>query len=362
MLPAGSLLTGSGPASPAPRRTGFHRIADGLRRIARLTLLLWAVITLSATVWVLSMNPFLHPYVERGAAQAKLRIEAAIARQVDLEWLTPRIEAALDKGDVQDLELLVGLAQEHDITLPETLQARVQTSREAHEGLWATMADCGRCMADMEACPSLTMISACNIPFELSPAGDVAALGRQAKATIAGDEVDEVEAALAAIGLVATGSSLISAGSTVPVKTSATLLRSARRARALTPGMRRALHAAATGARPAQDLQHIMSDISTVARSTSMAEVIPLLRYADDPADLRRIAGLSEVTRKDTRKTLKVLGKSKSLKLLRRVSDLVMFAVGLIGLVLGQIAALAAVLLKLALRQALKTRKSYYSR
>ncbi|WP_265499459.1 hypothetical protein [Paracoccus beibuensis] len=331
---------------PAPR--------NRLRALARMILLLWAVGSVAVTGWVLSQNPFVNPVIQRSAAKAQMAIEAAMAREVTPEWLVPRLQAALADDDTPRVTLLTDLGRDHDVILPPALQAQVDEARAAHEGWRAAVSDCGVCIADVTQCPSLALVASCTLPFELSPAGDAAALARQGGNLVAGGEVDEIEAALAGIGLAATVATIATAGSSLTLKGSATVLRVARRADALTPGMRRALRGATRSPAPVAALSAMAGDVRKLANRTSTAEVLPLLRLADGPEDLRALARLSDVTGSDTRRTLEVLGKARSLRLLSRISDLALAAMGLIALVLAQAAALAAALLKLGLRSLLR--------
>ena len=82
--------------------------------------------------------------------------------------------------------------------------------------------------------------------------------------------------------------------------------------------------------------------------------MLPILRLARDPADLRALARLSEAAGPRTSRTLTVLGKSDSLRLMRRVTDAALTAAALLGLVLGQIAALLGAIAQMALRRALR--------
>lgn len=319
--------------------------------MARLALLLWAVASIAATAWVLSQNPFVRPLVARSASEARMALDAAVARQVTLDWLIPRLDEALASDDMQRVTLLQNLAQDQRIALPAPLLNRIDAARASHEGWLATLSDCRVCMADVTQCPSLTLVASCTIPFELSPMGDAAALVRQGSALVAGDEVDEIEAGLAGVGLAASAAALVTAGGSLTLKGSATLLRVARRADALSPGMRRALSQAA---RNPNALQDMAVDVARLAGQTSPAEVLPILRMADHPADLHALARLSDVTRDKTRLTLEALGKARSLRLLSRVSDLALTAAGLMTLLLGQIITFALAGLKLGLRALLR--------
>ena len=118
--------------------------------------------------------------------------------------------------------------------------------------------------------------------------------------------------------------------------------------------MTRALSAAVRSPAPARALSGIAGDLRTIGRQASVPELLPILRLADDPDDLRRLARLSEATGPDTTRVLTVLGKSNSLRLTRRLADAAMAAAALIALVLGQMAALLGAGVQMALRRGLR--------
>ncbi|MFN4059552.1 MAG: hypothetical protein ACK4IA_02230 [Paracoccus hibiscisoli] len=323
-----------------------------MRRIARLTLLLWSLATVAAAGWMLAQNPFAAPLAERGLDQARAALTRAVAARATPDWIIPRLRDALAQDDRQMLQLLSDLAADQATPLPADLRAQVDAALSPD--LMETLADCGTCMTDITACPSLSLIAACTLPFELSPAGDAAALIRQGHAWASGGDPDGVEAALASVGLAATAGTLLTAGHSLSLKGAATTLRVARRADALSPGMTRALAVAARSPDPAAALGGIATDLRRIGTHSSIPEVLPILRLADDPADLRALARLSEAAGPRTSRTLTVLGKSDSLRLMRRVTDAALTAAALLGLVLGQIAALLGALAQMALRRALR--------
>jgi hypothetical protein len=159
---------------------------------------------------------------------------------------------------------------------------------------------------------------------------------------------------LAGIGLAATAATVVTGGGSITLKGAATVLRVARRADALSPGMRHALAVAARSPNRRVLLAGIAASVHRIGRATSAAEVLPILRLADNPEDLKALARLSEAAGSDTRRTLEALGKARSLRLLSRISDLALAAMGLAALVIGQVAALAGALLKLAFRAAIR--------
>lgn len=325
-----------------------------IRAAARLALALWAVACLAGALWGLAQNPFAAPFVERGAVEAKAALTRAMAREVTPDWLLPRLSAAIAADDPDEVALLRDIGRDHAIPAPPALDAEAEALIARHDSLLAQAGACLQCMADLSTCPSLPLIGVCALPFELSPAGDVAALGRQGANLATGEEVDGVEAGLAAVGLAATLVALPSLGSSVPVKLGASVLRVARKARALSPGMTEALRLAARGGGRAERLTAVASDVTRIAAQTSPAEALRVLRLADSPAELSRLARLTDAAGPDTRKALAVLGKARSLRMLHRLSDLAVMTTGFLLSIAAQIGTLIGAILKLMLRRTLR--------
>lgn len=324
-----------------------------MRRLARLALLSWSAFLLSAAIWALAQHPFTMPLVDRGLDEIRLVLAQELSRQATPERVIADLREALEQHDLRRLEMLADLAQDQGIALPQDLQAAMDDALSGR-GLLADIGDCARCMGDITACPRLSLIAICTLPFELSPAGDVAALWRQGKAAATGAEVDQIEAGLATLGLAATTGALISAGATLPIKGGATTLRMARRADALSPGMRQALTSAARGPDPAATLGGIAADAGRIAQRSPASDLLPLLRHADTPAELARLARLSEATGPQATRILHVLGKPRTLRLMQRVGDMALLAAGLIGLLLGLVVSALGSLLSMGLRRVLR--------
>lgn len=297
---------------------------------------LWWSGSCAGALWALSQNPLALPLAERGLLEARAAFDEAMAETVTSDWLLPRIDAALAAEDRQRLGVYADLAEHYAIALPDDLRAA--TDAALRPGLLGILSDCGTCMADMARCPEIRLIAFCTLPFELSPAGDASALGRQGLAWWRGDDPDEIEAALAGIGIAATAAALFSAGSTLGVKGVATSLRVARRADALTPGLSRAMLEAARGADGGQALGRMVADVGRIGKASSNVEMLLILRHANNPAELGRIARFTEVAGPRSRHGLEALGKTRSLRLMSRLSDLALAALSLLGLMLGMVA------------------------
>jgi hypothetical protein len=320
-----------------------------IHRIAARISTLWIAMTLAATGWTVSQNPFAAPVLARSAEEIRLSVERIIAREVTPDWLAPRLAAALAEDDLDRARLLAELAAERGVALPADLAARLAERLAEAEGLLATLAACGSCAVDIASCPTLGMIGACALPFELSPAGDVAALGRAGVAAVTEEPVDRVEAALAGVGLAATVATVATAGSSATVKIGATTLRVARRMDALTPGLARAVEAAveraATGGATGE-LAAMASDFGRLREATSTAEALSLLRLAETPADLARLSRLAEATGGDTRRAVEVLGRARALRVVDRIAGLTLAAFGLLALAAAQLAGLLGLLVR----------------
>ncbi|MDH3263476.1 MAG: hypothetical protein OEM24_05720 [Paracoccaceae bacterium] len=341
-----------------------------MRRLARAALTGLTLATGAAAVSTFSQNPFAKPLVERTVGAARLELERAMAREVTPDWLVPRLAAALDAGDRDRVEMLSGLAAKYGVPLSPETWAAVDAAL-APPGLAERAYDCALCAADIHACGTLSEIAACALPFELTVAGDVNALRRQAQAALAGEAVDRVESGLALVGIGATVAVLATGGASYVVKAGATSLRVARRMGAITPAFGRVLADAADlpvdwsavlRAAPLSEitdtarlarLGRIAEDLGTLRANTSSAEALVLLRHVETAEDVARLARLSAATGPETRATLEVLGKARAFRALTRVSDLALAAIGLLAAFAAGLGHLALSLLPRALRRLL---------
>ncbi|WP_146180744.1 hypothetical protein [Thalassorhabdomicrobium marinisediminis] len=310
--------------------------------------------TLACTLWLLAQAPFAAPLVQRSAAGIEVALSRAMARKVDADWLVPRLQAAVADEDLMRIELLVDLAISYEVAVPPALKVRLQEVVDAQTGFFASALGCGACAVDVTACATLTQISACAIPFELTPAGDVNALRRAALNYGAGDAVDRLDLGLALVGLGATGAVLATGGSSYTVKAGASVLRMARRMGELNAAFAARLAALAGDAvrwdrmgdlarfriGPAEvvdsaklgKLSAIGSDLGRLAENTSVAQAVTLLRHVDSAEDAARLARVSAAMGPRTGKAFAVLGKARVFRAAVRLTDLA----------LGAVAALAA--------------------
>ena len=343
-----------------------------MRRAARRIVALWMACTWAATLWLMSLNPFAQPVIERSAAELRIALQRAMAVRVTADWLVPRLIGAVVAEKPDDIRLYLDLAAEHAIPLPRDLTERANTVLAAREGALAVAADCAVCAYDITECESLALIGACAIPVEMTPVGDLNALRRAGVAWASGEDVDGLDAGLALVGLAASGAILVSGGTSASAKVGATLLRLARRMGALGPRLAGTLtdavialvrwerlpavltrevpvEAAVDAARWSR-LTAMAENAGTLQRNTSAGEALVLLRGVDSAEDLARLARVAEAAGPETRKVMAVLG-SDAFRLLSRVSRLSVAAIGLVTLAFSQLGALVLSLLGGLLRR-----------
>lgn len=316
-------------------------------------------ITPICLVWTLLYNPFAQPSVDRSIASLSQTLDRALARQVTPDWLGRELDAALDAGDWGRVETLTLIGADQGLTPSPETSARIEILQTEKTGTWATVRDCARCMADVMDCPTVAMIAACAVPFELTPAGDLNSLRRAGVAAASGDDIDEIDVALSVFGLGATAASGVSGGTSVTIKAGTTVLRLGRRLGTLTPAFQRTLgqlldinlqpsmitdwlagrvtlDAVVDTGRVAAFGQ-VAGDLATVARHTSLGEAVVLLQYVDSPSDAARLARVSEAAGPNTRAILETLGKQRVLRTTIRLTTLALTAVALLALMILQV-------------------------
>lgn len=300
--------------------------------------------TACCVAWLAAQSPFTQPFVDRTATQTRAALTRAMARDVDLAWLLPRVQDAILVGDLMQLDLLLGLANDHHVVLPSAMIDDIAVLDAATSGVLARTSACGACAIDITACATLAQIGACALPFELTPAGDVNALRRAGVLYLEGDTIDRLDVGLAIVGLGATGAVLATGGTSYTLKAGTSVLRMARRMGTLSAPLAARLgnligdavrwdrmgDLATLRIRPGDmvdgakvtELREIGASLGTIASATSVAETVSLMRYVDSAQDGARLARISTAMGGQTRGALEVLGKARVFRASVRLSDL----------------------------------------
>ncbi|APX22205.1 MAG: hypothetical protein CML50_04260 [Rhodobacteraceae bacterium] len=335
-----------------------------MRRAVRLAS--WLLPPLVA-VWVFLANPFGAAMLERGIDEIARALDRAVAGAVSSGELERTLAEAVAVGDARRADALLTLAERRDVSLPTELEAEAATLAGRNDDWLATGKSCALCAYEVAECRSLSQLAVCALPLEMTPAGDANALRRQVGVYASGGEVDRLEVGLALTGLAATAAVLMTAGSSATVKAGATAARLANRLGTLTPGLRTALRSAGdvpvrwdrlndfalrrvpleavTDVGALQRLGGMAADAGRVAEHSSVADALVLVRYADTPSELARLARVTEATGEEARGLFALLGKSRvmraTLRLPRRVLALHAMLAGAVAWLLSTLAGMA---------------------
>jgi hypothetical protein len=299
--------------------------------------------TLLSVVWLMSANPFAAPMIERSLDELTLALDRAMERTVTQDWLTLHLQEAIAAEDLDQITLLIDLADEHGVSPhPDDLRAAAALV-EAQSGVVAQTLSCAKCAIDIASCRTLSQIGTCAVPFELSPGGDLNALRRAGIDYWAGAEVDRLDLGLALVGLGATATIAVSGGSSGTIKFGTGLLRMAKRIGSLTPCFRQVLGETlrlpinwnrvvpytfggteldeVTDVVKLSRLTAIAADLGRIRRNTSTTEALVLMRHIDSAEDARNLARISDAAGPRTRGVIEVLGKGRAFRTLVRISD-----------------------------------------
>ena len=330
------------------------------------------VVTAVATLVALTQEPFVEPYVEKTLAEARLALDRAIKRQLTPDWVGAELDAAVDREDLDRTELLLALVARKRIPVADSHVARARKYVEREKGILAISVRCASCMVDPAQCRTPSLFLYCNVPIEFTVIGDVKTLVGAGFDAAAGNTVDRIDVALATVGIAATALIPLTGGTSYSVKAGATTLRVARKMGTLGTGVGRILAKAAdtpfrwrnidkfvrTGnpdllidTRRFRGIVELSGHIGAVAQHAGPVDAIFLLKHVDKGMDAADLARVSKVAGKRTREAVELLGLSKVARAVRRLSHLLMTAIGLILALIGQVIALASPMALRALRR-----------
>jgi hypothetical protein len=291
------------------RRFGAPR--GRLRRIARIFLTVLLVCSLMGSgyhAWKLMTNPVAAVFVARSVESTAARLDRVVSRHATADGIESRLEALLeeDRREWIRIDALIVLADEEAIALDPDLLERAENVRRADHGLATRLNRCGSCLIDIADC-DLALVFYCRGPVEMTPLGDVASILRQSGLYVTGGDVDEVELALATIGLGAVALVPVTGGQAYTIKAGATLAKTAHRMAALPPAAVAAARRAATEG----------IDWSVLARA-SPGQFRPTLRAAVQPAAV----GPAVDFMRSTGELRRTVGAAGTLLVLRRVQTI----------------------------------------
>ncbi|MSU89551.1 hypothetical protein GE300_07970 [Rhodobacteraceae bacterium 2CG4] len=334
------------------------------RQAARLILALLFVASLAASgaaVHRVLTLPAGTALVERGLDGAGAQLDRLWARSATPEALTARLQARLAEAPRNwvAIDAMMTAARDEGIALPSEIRAAVAQADRADRGRWASARTCVRCAADAAACP-LSQAMLCRLAVDLTVAGDLRDLVREAGNYARGEEVDQIDLALSTAGLGAAALVVVSGGSSAAVKLGAGLAKTAKQVGALSAPLLAMVRAdaarlvdwrvigalsyrdadrlvevlkGALRAAPARRLGALTGDLGAIRASVGTVAALHLVSSVETAADARRLARAAEARPHRVVATLELAGKSRLTRAVLRwsdeVRDLVLLAAGL---------------------------------
>lgn len=333
-----------------------YRAIRWLARAVLSGLLIGSLVLSAINLTALLRAPVGAAFVARGVVEINAATELALARHATPATIARRLDALLSEAPRNWLAIdaLGALAQDRAILLPPDLTARRDTAYAQDHSYWRRGEKCLSCLRDAATCP-LSAILICRAPVDLTPLGDVVGLSRASLAYAAGREVDRVDLILSAIGLSALALAPSTGGSSLSIKAGAGFAKLAKSMNRLPDALSRPLVLAfregvdwsrMSGIRRSSDLHAllrpdilrpataILEDTGRMVRNTSVVDGLHLMKHVDTPADMTRLARVSDALGPRTVGVVEILGKSRALRLSMRLANEVWYTIaGLIGLI-----------------------------
>jgi hypothetical protein len=281
----------------------------------------------------------LDDYIDEDFIPAEPFIRAELHATIPPEEIDLAVNDALDSGQYEDALMYAEIAEYASIPLaPET----VERLEDAGTLLLRVSRDTGSFFEGFltgEGSDTAGFVGA--ITSDLTVVGDVRDIGREGSKLVAGEEYSELILGLSVVGVAATGATIATGGTALPVKVGVSLMKVAKRTGALTaafarqlgdlmrkavdfPGLRRSLSnvsltdSAATR-RAVTDysssinlkpLTPVFDDMAALQRNAGPAESVRLLARVENTNDLRRITEMSGTLGVKTRGVMALTGKT----------------------------------------------------
>ncbi|TXH78809.1 MAG: hypothetical protein E6Q85_01100 [Thiothrix sp.] len=304
--------------------------------------------------------------------EAPVDIAALMTKTIKLTDLEAQIEASIQSDNPEDARMYLSLAKTFGYSLDA---ARFIPQIEALETPWQVTRRQATQFANgfIDGSGETGAGVAGAVTADFTVIGDARDLYEQYQNLQAGKDVNELMTALAGVGVGLTAITVLSAGSTAPIKTGSSTLKLATRANKLSPKMQSVLLKQATdlfdykafllatrgeknldnlrqaavkayNPKALEALSETAEQVNSIRKSTSLVDTLDILRYAESADDLRRLEKLSVKYGSETKGILKFLGKSAigTVRLLRHATELVVAALASLVSLLASLIALSA--------------------
>lgn len=233
-------------------------------------------------------------------------ISDEVRRTATPERIEQEVARALDRDDVADAVAYAELGEHLGWILSPGLRERLTAAVDAEGQIGTHLARCasGAFTAEMNTATSIV----CMVAADFTTLGDLRDIVIQGGALAADQEYDPIVLGLSVVGLAATGVTVLTAGGGGPAKAGLSVMKAAKRASVLSPGLVRSAGALADDAvapvrrvlagadyrRPAQLAEELGTEVKSITRRDG---AVKLIRAAEEVDDVRRQFGITEAAR-----------------------------------------------------------------
>lgn len=326
------------------------------------------VVTVAVTLWLAWTTPATRILIDAAEEQIAARLNVVLENEFDQEWLDQTLKTELLEYRVNWvlIDSAMEIASDKGMTPSPNIARGMAIATERDRGTVGLIDNCVACAAGEAQCRFADGML-CAIGVELTPIGDARVLIEEGQHYVLGVEVDGVSVTLATVGLGATLAILATGGSSLTVKGGAGLLKIARRAGRLTVGMKvllvrigrnivkwdklpssprrmldPAAYRAAINMPVARVATSLAGDLNKTRTAMPLAHSLNMLRYMDTAGDARRIGMVSTLAGAKTIAITRRLGKARVLRMTARFSRAGRTLIGLSGVLIAQVLALAS--------------------
>ena len=210
------------------------------------------------------------------------------------------------------------------------------------------------------------------IASDMTPVGDLRDLSIEGSKFANNEPYDKVILGMSTIGIGLSVSQLITVGATTPLKISASIVKVAKKMKYLSSSFVNVVSLKLTKAINLNALKKVdftsissvkkaskqiskslnspyirkaFKNIDTIKSNTSIADTISLLKYIDDPKDLRKVANMSKKYKRNTKAVFKILGKGAVKGIVKRSAKIIKWTNLLVAQILSLLVSLFSMLL-----------------
>lgn len=337
------------------------RRAKRIIRYALALALTASLVWTALNIWTLTETRPGAVLVERTEAEIRAAYDRMMLREATPEKVNARYRELVTAAerDWVAITAIEDLAAGRDIVLDTDMVTLRDVAFEIDHSLMKQAGQCVACAWDPRRC-DLNAALLCRVPIDLTPVGDVTGIVRESGRYALGMDVDMFELGLSTVGLGATVLAPLTLGSSASLKAGTGVVKLARRADAITPGMekfivRQASDAVdwaalsktnvrsfnddlARAARPGalRPLARALEDAGALYDKLGLRGTVHVLRFAENGDDVRRLSKATDAVGPEVRGGLELAGRSKVLRATLRWTD---EAYALIASILGAVSA-----------------------